>query len=234
MRRPFHGKSTSDLASIASSAAQNLNRRSLKEVARELSERNSRAAKALMREVLYSISVIESKEKWSGPVDGEVESGPRVNRERNPSRGSTSISYIRGEDFERVAIGMIRTAERQIMMGTYIFTSKNLAEAIVSASENIDILVLVGGRSERDRKANRSVASMLEEASVPVLSGEVHAKFIIKDKRDVLLGSSNAYDCKSLDSNVCIINSRPMAMDLLLHIREYWEDDRITILDDID
>lgn len=116
---------------------------------------------------------------------------------------------------EKQIVQTIQSAEHQILVQCYSFTSKPIADALIASKENgIRIAVLY---DKSQLKEKHTQIRRLEQAGIPTYIDEVpgiaHNKIIIIDSHKLVTGSynfSNAANVRNAE-NVLFINNNALA-----------------------
>jgi phosphatidylserine/phosphatidylglycerophosphate/cardiolipin synthase-like enzyme len=108
--------------------------------------------------------------------------------------GTVEIAFTPGGPADRLAIGAIREARREILVQAFSFTHRDIADALIEAHKR-GVTVKVIADAEQAVKIRTSVIDRLARGGVPVwLDGEhdaAHNKVMIVDAATVVTGSYN-------------------------------------------
>lgn len=132
-------------------------------------------------------------------VIGETDESPMLRRESvarttvvaNP--GKTEFAFSPGKESTDLIVKVIRSATKTIRLAAYSFTSKPLAEALISAHRRgVDVQVVL---DKSNATARYSSATFLANAGVPTRIDSkhpiAHSKYMIIDDKTVETGSFN-------------------------------------------
>ncbi len=117
---------------------------------------------------------------------------------RFPAQGEIEVAFAPRDDTERVLIELIRSARKSLKVQAYVFTSRNIADAMVVAHRRgVKVEVLADAKMNRREKGN--AIPRLLDAGVPVAFetqyNAAHNKVLIVDAEGprcaVLTGSYN-------------------------------------------
>lgn len=117
---------------------------------------------------------------------------------RFPAQGEIEVAFAPRDDTEEVLIGLIRSARKSLKVHAYVFTSRNIADAMVAAHRRgVKVEVLADAKMNRREKGN--AIPRLLDAGVPVAFetqyNAAHNKVLIVDAEGprcaVLTGSYN-------------------------------------------
>lgn len=130
----------------------------------------------------------------------------------SPENGDEVIRFIDG-------------AEDSLDIEMYLFTSNDVYDALERAQERgVKIRVLL--EAEPMDNANDAMYHKLAAAGIPVklYSGErLHAKFVIRDGREVLVGSHNfSYSALNKNREASVIVSGAVVQEFIAVFEEDW------------
>ena len=117
---------------------------------------------------------------------------------RFPAQGEIEVAFSPRDDTEEVLIELIRSARKSLKVQAYVFTSRNIADAMVVAHRRgVKVEVLADAKMNRREKGN--AIPRLLDAGVPVAFetqyNAAHNKVLIVDAEGprcaVLTGSYN-------------------------------------------
>jgi phosphatidylserine/phosphatidylglycerophosphate/cardiolipin synthase-like enzyme len=130
---------------------------------------------------------------------GAVLIGPQVHAsQRFAAEGEIEVAFAPRDDTEKVLIDLIRSARKSLKVQAYVFTSKNIADAMVAAKRRgVKVEVLADAQMNRREKGN--AIPRLLAGGVPVAFetryNAAHNKVLIVDAEGpgcaVLTGSYN-------------------------------------------
>ncbi len=118
--------------------------------------------------------------------------------QRFAAEGELELAFAPRDDTEKVLIELIRSARKSLRVHAYVFTSKNIADAMVAARQRgVKVEVLADAQMNRREKGN--VIARLLAGGVPVAFetryNAAHNKVLIVDAEGpgcaVLTGSYN-------------------------------------------
>lgn len=90
------------------------------------------------------------------------------------ARGEVQVAFTPGDDAGALVVNAIRQARRQVLMQTYSFTHKDIAEALVAAKRRgIEVSVIADRRQAETLQT--SLVAWLVEQGVPVWIDGDHA-----------------------------------------------------------
>ncbi len=90
------------------------------------------------------------------------------------ARGTIQLAFTPGDDAAGLIVDTIRTAKRQVLVQTYSFTHKDIAQALVDAKRRGVDVQMLADRQQRDSIATSQV-DWLAEQGVPVWIDAEHA-----------------------------------------------------------
>lgn len=110
-----------------------------------------------------------------------------------PAEGSLEVAFSPKSGATELVVKVINSAKKSIRLAAYSFTSKPIAEALVSAHKRgVDVQVVVD-KSQKSEKYTS--ATFLANMGIPVRVDSMHAiqhnKFIVVDGQHVENGSFN-------------------------------------------
>lgn len=158
-----------------------------------------------------------------GYTSKELEKSPFVSYS---SENSISVCFTPNKKCQLQIINELSSAKKSIFVQAYSFTDKDIAKALVDASQRgVMVKVLL---DKSNRKDNRSAKGILMEHHIPVRfdapPGIAHNKLIILDKTTTIGGSYNyssaAY--KSNTENLLIIRDSNLAQDYIQNWQARW------------
>jgi len=90
------------------------------------------------------------------------------------ARGTLQVAFTPGDDVAGLIVDSLRKAKRQVLVQTYSFTHKDIAQALVDARRRgVDVLVIADARQMDSVATSRVV--WLAEQGVPVWLDAEHA-----------------------------------------------------------
>jgi phosphatidylserine/phosphatidylglycerophosphate/cardiolipin synthase-like enzyme len=90
------------------------------------------------------------------------------------ARGTIQVAFTPGDDAAGLVVDAIRKAKRQVLVQTYSFTHKDIAQALVDAKRHGIDVQLVADRQQMETGAT-SLVDWLAEQGVPVWIDADHA-----------------------------------------------------------
>ncbi len=90
------------------------------------------------------------------------------------ARGTIQLAFTPGDDAAGLIVDTIRKAKRQVLVQTYSFTHKDIAQALVDAKRRGVDVQMLADRQQRDNIATSQV-DWLAEQGVPVWIDAEHA-----------------------------------------------------------
>ena len=130
----------------------------------------------------------------------------------SPNDGNEIIEFIDG-------------AEETLDIEVYLFTSYDVRDALVRAHERgVKIRILLEGEPMNNANDDTYVALAGEGISVKYYSGErMHSKFIIRDGKEVLVGSHNfSYSALNKNREASVIISGSAVQEFIDIFEEDW------------
>lgn len=132
-----------------------------------------------------------------------------------------------GKSALNVVVGAIESAQKEVLVAAYSFTSKPIALALVNAKKRgVNVMVVA---DKKGNTAKYSAVTFLANEGVPVrLNGNyaiMHNKYIVIDGRDVETGSFNYTQAaaKSNAENALILRGVPeLAISYANNFNKLW------------
>lgn len=110
--------------------------------------------------------------------------GPAPASEVVPAQGSIEIAFSPADDPEALIIGVIDEAHSSLLVHAYVFTSRNIARALVRAHQR-DVRVEVLADAKMNARDKGNAIPLLLEAGIPVAFetafAAAHNKVLIAD-----------------------------------------------------
>lgn len=138
-----------------------------------------------------------------------------------------AIEYSPGKALPTV-VDVIDSAEKEIVMAAYSFTSKPIAEALVKAAKRgVAVRVVLDKSQESERY---TVATMLKNYGIPFVVNRryaiMHNKFIVVDSMIVETGSFNFTSAAATKNaeNVIVLRSREVAAKYKKEFQRLWDE----------
>lgn len=127
-----------------------------------------------------------------------------------------------------VVLSAINSAQREILVAAYSFTSKPVALALLAAARRgVKVAVVADAKANSGRY---SAAQFLANKDLPVRLNDhfaiLHDKFLVIDRKSVELGSFNysaAANAKNAENALLLHNVEPLAQVYLTEWRSLWE-----------
>jgi len=116
-------------------------------------------------------------------------------------------------------------AEESLDIEVYLFTSYDVRDAVIRANERgVRIRVLMEGEPMNNANDDMYIALAGEGISVKYYGGErMHSKFIIRDGREVLVGSHNfSYSALNKNREASVIISGNAVQEFIDIFEEDW------------
>lgn len=143
---------------------------------------------------------------------------------------SIRVAFSPNGEATDAVVGVIREAKNTIQVAAYSFTSRPIAEALVTASRRgVDVRVVLDKSNETGRY---SAATFLTNQGMPVrIHGKhaiMHHKFLIIDEKTVQTGSFNySRAAERQPENVLILRDHPeVASRYLAEWNRLWREGR--------
>lgn len=133
-------------------------------------------------------------------------------------------------DSEALVLKVINTAQQNLRLAAYSFTSPTIVKALLAAKKRgVEVFVVVDQKGNNG-KSNIAALNLLVSAGIPTRTIATYAihhdKYIIADERHVQNGSFNysRAAAKSNSENVVVIwNDANLAASFLKHWQSRWE-----------
>lgn len=146
----------------------------------------------------------------------------------NPPGATMEVAFSPNEGATRLVLGAIGEARHSIMVAAYSFTSRPIAQALVSAfRRGVDVKLIVDKSQKRQRN---SAARFLADMGIPTRVDSRHAifhdKYMVIDGSTVENGSFNytASAEKRNAENVLLIRNNPgLASTYSANWKEHWD-----------
>lgn len=128
---------------------------------------------------------------------------------------------------ESVIINAINSAQSSIAVAMYWFTDDEIGDAVVEASNSVKVRVLLDDGQD-SRKQNRQWFKLDNAEKVEVktehVSGKLHHKFVVIDKKLVITGSYNWSEAANEDNfeNVIFIRCPEITDAYLAEFNDIW------------
>lgn len=141
-----------------------------------------------------------------------------------------SVGFSPEGTAQTLVLGVIDSAQYEIRLAGYSFTSPDVARALIRAkSRGVDVRIVLDEKTNRNRNSEAAI-NLLVAWEIPVrLNGRyaaMHDKYIVTDSRTVETGSVNYTRAGALHNseNALVIQDMPeLASRYLSHWKSRWD-----------
>lgn len=146
-----------------------------------------------------------------------------------PAGATYEAGFSPGRGSLPIVLKAIESAQQQIFVAAYGFTSKPIAKALVEAHKRGVKVFVVADKT--DNSKGYTAVTFLANEGVPVrLNGRyaiLHSKFMVIDNMHLQLGSFN-YTAAAVDRNeenvLLLRNVAPLAQQYVVEWKRLWEE----------
>lgn len=146
-----------------------------------------------------------------------------------PANASFEAGFSPGQSALQTVLSGINSAQKQILVAAYSFSSKPIAKALVAAQRRgVNVFVVA---DMTDNSKGYTATTFLANEGIPVrLNGRyaiLHSKFMVIDGAHLQLGSFN-YSAAAVDRNeenvLLLRNVAPLAQQYTTEWKRLWEE----------
>ena len=145
----------------------------------------------------------------------------------DPTAGNTTVFFSPEDECGKVILDQINGAQKSIDVAMYVFTSRVLSRALVSAvKRGVKVRAFLDGENAREYY---SKANLLEKNGIIVKlekgDGLMHNKFCLIDNALLITGSYNWTTSADLrnDENLMLIRSEDVVKAYRIQFEKYWQ-----------